>query len=137
MRKNSFVKILNHRGHSTSADFTPREKKKLFAFFGMYGMTKGTLHNRFFRDGFKEWEIKGVELCIKEYCSKAGVEPPDRMEDFFKTCDRKTFVSYMSLQGMSRPTVYKRFDAWLFKVWEVKGIENLIDCLLVGEVNDA
>ncbi len=138
MRKLYFAKILNGRGHSKSSDFSVKEKEKLFSFFEGYGMKRGTVYNRFFRDGFKEWELSGVESCINDYCHSNGIEPPADMRTFFRESERKEmFISYMSKMGMSRPTVRKRFAAWSFKEWELSGVRNLIDRLLAEEVDDA
>lgn len=138
MRKLYFAKILNGRGHSISSDFSVKEKETLFRFMQGYGMKRGTAYNRFFRDGFKEWELAGVDHCITDYCRLNGIEVPEDRRTFFRNADRKEqFVSYMNAMGMSRPTVRKRFLLWSFKEWEKLGINSLVDRLLAEEVDDA
>lgn len=138
MEKSYFIKVLNGRGCSTSSDFTVEEKKKLFTFFSGHGMTKSTAYNRFFRDGFKPWEVMGVEKCIQAYCEENSIPVPDDVRTFFQTCGRKeSFKLFMDRHGMSRPTVSKRFSEWSFKEWELEGVEKLLDRLLAEEVEDA
>lgn len=138
MKKSYFTKILNGRGCSTSSDFSVKEKEMLFSFFENHGMKRGTAYNRFFRDGFKSWELDGVERCIKDCCMSNEIPLPSDMRSFFRNTDRKElFVSYMGNMGMSRPTVYKRFKNFSFKDWEIVGIRTLIDRLLAEEVENA
>lgn len=140
MRKNSFEKILNGIGCSTSIDFTAKEKERLFSFFEKYGMKRGTSYNRFFRDGFSRWEIMGIEGAVREYCDKSEIPFPGNLPDFFRNCEAKeAFKAYMGVLGMSHVTVRKRFNLWSFKEWEIMGVERLIDMLLEEEkeVDDA
>lgn len=138
MRKNNFEKILNSTGCSTSADFTAEEKERLFSFFSEYEMKRSTAYNRFFRDGFKPWEIDGVESCVKDYCAAACIEVPEDVSKFFAGFENKaSFISYINSKGMSRPAAYSKFTAWQFKKWQIVGIRNLIDRLLAEEVDDA
>lgn len=138
MKKSYFTKILNGRGCSTSSDFSVKEKEMLFSFFENHGMKRGTAYNRFFRDGFKGWELDGVEHCIKEYCMSNGMLLPTDIRNFFRNTDRKElFVSYMGSMGMSRPTVYKRFNNFSFKGWEIVGVRTLVDRLIAEEEDNA
>lgn len=138
MKKLYFTKILNGRGCSTSSDFTAKEKEKLFSFFENYGMKRGTAYNRFFRDGFKKWELFGVDYCIKDCCNINGIDAPSDIKTFFGNNEqKKIFVSYMSKVGMSRPTLYKRFRPFSFKDWEIVGVRALIDRLMAEEVDNA
>lgn len=138
MKKSYFTKIFNGRGRSTSSDFSVKEKEMLFSFFENHGMKRSTAYNRFFRDGFKDWELNGVECCIKDFCISNEIPCPSDMRSFFRTTDRKElFVSYIGNMGMSRSTVYKRFKNFSFKDWEIVGIRTLIDRLLAEEVENA
>lgn len=141
MKKLYFTKILNGRGCSTSSDFTVQEKEKLFSFFERFGMKRGTVYNRFFRDGFKPWELTGIESCITDFCILNDMEQPSEIKGFFNSCEPKeSFVLYMAEKDMSRSTVFKKFPVWSFKDWQLLGVEALINRLLEEEgkeVSDA
>lgn len=137
MEKEKFQKILNCRGCSTSSDFTAKEKERLFVFFEKHGMTRGTAYNRFFRDGFKLWEIQGINGCVNDFSERNGLQAIDDLDKFYRNLKTKTqFKEYMKLRGMSKGTVIKYFSPHnTFAEWEKAGVKNLIDLLMEEDKN--
>ena len=130
MAKKKYQKLLECRGCSTSSDFSAQDKEKLSSSMGKFGMKRGTAYNRFFRDGFKPWQIRGITGCITDYCQCNNIPCPDNNALFFNELDKKEqFKAYMKDKGMGRVSVGKRFSLWNFDEWELMGIQVLLDKL--------
>lgn len=98
-------------------------RKKLFRMMGEHGMKQSTCYLRFFRDGFKPWEIKGIEEVIKEFDSSFSGD----LSSFYQELPKKgDFIRIMEDLGMSRGTVIKRFRMFNFKEYELKGINYIL-----------
>lgn len=48
-------------------DLTAEEKKRLYALFTDKGASDAFAYTRFFRDGFAEWELRGIWQCKIDY----------------------------------------------------------------------
>lgn len=125
-----------------SKDFSPEEKKELFDHFEQFGLSAATCRNRLFRDGWREWELKGILGCIIDYgkrseetmplvieAEKLQIDDPIEaiyatIQEFYDTVNRKLdFCEYMYSQGMSTTTACSHFKnpSQLTK-WEVFGM---------------
>lgn len=136
MKKKNFTNLINGRGHSTSADFTPKDKSIIFSTLESYGMNRSTAYNRFFRDGFERWEIEGIENLLKRYCEALGIDNTITClnENFYISLNNKgKFKAFMSDNGMGLNTVIARFTNYNFKKWELKGIEQIINDHFIDE----
>ena len=60
MTKEIVTKMLTPGSSLSSADLSADEKKRLYALMREHGATDGFTYNRFFKEGFSQWEIDGI-----------------------------------------------------------------------------
>lgn len=60
MDKDFITKILTPGSSLRSSDLSAEEKKRLYALMREHGATDGFTYNRFFKEGFSQWEIDGI-----------------------------------------------------------------------------
>ena len=130
MQKEMFDNLLNSRGCATSTAFSAREKDYMYMIMEQHEMSKGTAYNRLFRDGFKEWEILGIEKVMMMYAETNNI--PDSIFDntrkYFDNLERKVdFKNYMNGLGMGVNTVTSHFSECSFKKWEMVGIRQIVE----------
>lgn len=53
--------------HLTCDDLTPTQKKLLDEVMARHGAKWGLTYNRFFRFGFKEWELRGIDQIKRDF----------------------------------------------------------------------
>ena len=138
MKKQIFKNLLKGNTRVTSEAFTAVEKKKIYDVMLEKGMSGSTAYNRFFKDGFDAWEIKGIKSVLKEYISFSGepinIEDESDMRSFYDSLERKApFKQYMQEMGMCATIVIARFKGFNFKPWELEGMECIILNNLVDE----
>lgn len=139
MRSEKFNNILNGNGIATSSDFSADEKRFMFSVMEKYGMSVVTANYRFFRDGFSEWEMKGIRALIEEFVEDEGIniDFEDRIPSFYHSLPRKeTFKDFMEKQGMCRKTAVVRFSQDNFKPWELIGVKQIIESYILNETTD-
>lgn len=130
MRRKVFDNILKSGCAATSSDFTPEDKKTIFAVMSAKGMSDGTAYNRFFRDGFVPWEIRGIEKVITDYVIENDINDGIVSDyvTFYKNLENKSaFKRYMNDLGMGFNTTIFRFSGFNFRQWELEGIERIIN----------
>ena len=117
MKKQIFENLLKGDGCVTSDDLTADEKKRVYDVMQAAGMTDGTTYNRFFRDGFKEWELTGIRQIVYDYAFANGVAvDEDDFGMFYRRLPLKTpFKGHMNALGMSPVTTQNRFNGFNFK----------------------
>jgi len=126
MEKYSFVKNAKGRIIWNSSVIIPEDKKKLYSVMEEYGMCASTAYNRFFRDGFSLWEMKGIEDTIKEF----DVTYMGSLSDYYANLTNKNaFIRFMRSMGMSKGTTLKRFKCNNFKSYEIIGITNITNMI--------
>ena len=138
--------ILDSTKIGVSKDFSPEEKKELFEHFERFSLQTATCRNRFFRDGWHEWELRGVIGCMIDYAKshaeaagfaveveRFGIDDPIEpirtiIQEFYDSIERKSdFCDYMDAVGMSRPTTVSHFNnPSQFAAWEIFGIRRLV-----------
>lgn len=136
MQKRKFENLINSRGSSTSADFQVEEKERIFSVMENYGMSRGTAYNRFFRDGFRPWEVIGVSNLIYGYIKEKelSAELNNDLPRFYELLEKKSeFKEYANTLGMGVNTALTRFSGWTFKEWEIVGIKAIIDNSFITE----
>lgn len=138
--------ILNSTKIGVSKDFSVEEKQELFEHFEQFGLRAATCRNRFFRDGWHEWEHRGVIGCIVDYgkrspdveglsieAEKITLDEPfdsicNLIQSFYDALEKKSdFCDYMDALGMSRGTTVSHFNnPSQFQLWEIFGIRRLL-----------
>lgn len=138
--------IIDSTKIGVSKDFSVEEKQELYEHFERFGLSAATMRNRLFRDGWHDWELKGVLGCIIEYgadhsdveglaieAEKFTVDEPISsihcfLQTFYDSLEKKmTFCEYMEAQGISRGTIVSHFNnPDYFSTWEIFGIRRLL-----------
>lgn len=130
MQKEMFDNLLNSRGCATSTAFSAKEKDYMYMIMEQHEMSRGTAYNRLFRDGFKEWEVLGIEKVMMMYAETNDI-PNSVFNDtkkFFANLETKvTFKNYMNGLGMGINTVTSHFTEGSFKKWEMIGIRQIVE----------
>lgn len=154
MTKQTFEPIF--AGKTLSAkDLTVDEKKNLFALIGKYGIPFSSAYYRFFKLGFREWEIIGVSKLEKEFLltSVCDGEDGNKGYGYMLTLDPnyndskfyelvtslklgKMLCDMMAEKGMtSQKTVRTRFRENNWKRWEWIGLRTIIDKFIASSNN--
>ena len=138
--------IIDSTKIGVSKDFSVEEKQEMFEHFERFGLKSATFRNRLFRDGWHEWELKGVLGCIIDYgkrspdveglafeAEKFTVDEPiaslhSFLQTFYESLDKKmSFCDYMESNGISRGTIVSHFNnPENFQPWEIFGIRRLL-----------
>lgn len=136
MQKQIFENLLNGSGCATSTDFLPEDKKRIFNVMSSKGMSDGTAYNRFFRDGFSPWELKGILQVMTDYVVSNALDSSlinDLPSFYKKLSDKTSFKLYMNSLGMGMNTTICRFNGFNFRQWELDGMKRVIMESLVDE----
>lgn len=129
MQKQIFENLLNGSGCATSSDFLPEDKRTIFNVMSSKGMSDGTAYNRFFRDGFSQWELRGIRQVITDYVKANSLDESllDNLPGFYKSlADKTAFKQYMNGLGLGFNTTIYRFNGFNFRKWEMDGMEQVI-----------
>lgn len=137
MNTNIIERISTPGSPLTVTDMTADEKKRLYTLMEQYGATQGFCWNRFFRDGFAQWELTGIDT-IKEKYLKDLPDADTTTNDFWAYLGdlrrRQAFSDYMRDNGMrSAMTVAKRFAADDWKPFERIGILAILQQFIEKE----
>ena len=137
MKNNIFQKLNTARGHLVAADLSVQEKGRLFGLMAQNGATHAFAYIRFFRDGFSEWELEGIDKILSEFCKEHDIVIPEdsSLYEAMPHGDgiRVALYRMMDQKGMSPNTTRKRFLAKDFKPWERKGIRAIVDEFIKGQ----
>lgn len=132
------LKILNENGHLVSEDLTVDEKQKLNEVMVKNGATRGYSYHRFYKDGYKEWEMAGIDDLKKAFCEELSIDgytnleyDNDRKGSFMEMLLRNRvfgrFADWMAERGMlSHMTVRKRFRLDDWRKFERIGIKKVL-----------
>lgn len=138
MRKDLICKIADGEGCLRSSDMTAEEKETLFAAFGENGMKRMTAYNRFFRDGFRPWELEGLEACVAQYCAATNIPAPEDMARFWSDLSPKEpFKVFMEGRGLSRAVLLKYITIGSLPRWKLKGVRRILEEMAEKEVHHA
>lgn len=130
MKKEMFENLINSRGCATSSLFSAEDKELIYSIMEKNGMCRSTAYNRFFRDGFKEWELLGVNKAIYQFAhqKQMGSSVLNNPKTFFPNLGNKSdFKSFMNSLGMGLNSVSSHFTDWSFKKWEEAGVRQIIE----------
>ena len=143
MNRKKIEKLLLPKKHIDSADMTSDEKQALYEFLGRYGATNSFAYQRLFKEGFDEWELRGVDAIVKDFCSFHELNI-DTGKDFYSRLPLTTipriktmFCRELSKLGMKhRNTISRRFDADNWKEYERIGLRQIINQFLSEHCHD-
>ena len=116
--------------HLQCDDLTPNQKKLLAEVMLRHEMKWGLAYNRFFRFGFKEWELKGIDQIKRDFLSQHQEEIfPPNLDMSQPTSDdmvsgkgvfyrmlgmtigmKKLFMEHMNTLGMGSNSVINKFS---------------------------
>lgn len=140
--------------HLECNDLTPNQKMLLWDVMKAEGASQGFAYDRFFKEGFREWELIGVDAIkaafIEEHQRELWTEPEEdgtvgyaailanygdtleREGGFYDTIGRvtglkKAFTEQMNRMGMGTNQVLQRFTTDNWKPWQRRGIRAIID----------
>lgn len=141
-------KITKPKSHLECSDLTPSQKKLLYEVVASYGAVPGFSYNRFFKEGFREWELLGIERVKRDFLkthydeiySPAEVDAdilpsPDELVTgkgiFYRALGMKqgmktAFADYMNELGMGRNAVLQKFTADDWAEWERIGMTTVM-----------
>ena len=89
-----------------SKDFTAEEKKLVFDHFENFGLTPAPCRNRFFRDGWHQWELDGIIQCLIDYAE----EHPE-VQGFAEECRKKGVPLWFASKNVTSTQV-----GWTFVI---------------------
>ena len=154
--RDKFNHLLDGRTlHFQTSDLSPETKTKLLDYLKPMGFTQSTFYLRFFDKGFDQWEIHGIEQVRRTFAANHKKElltnkadgtvseseekgyaavlmlNMDDNDGSFYTALRHAsligvFQEYMKELGMGRNTVLTRFTAENWKLWELRGLKNIL-----------
>lgn len=156
MNRKDFEKVLVPYGAMAVADLTAEEKRQLYALMVRKGASEAFGYDRFFKEGFAQWEIDGIWQCKIDYLHHLHTDEKLELDikgdnlvhytadgtertfdlkqagDFWRFLGdirkRIHFGDYMSRLGMkSQTTVSKRFAVDDWKEYELTGIRQVTD----------
>lgn len=128
-------KMVEPNAHLACDDLTPNQKKHLWTVMMRHGASQGFAYDRFFKEGFREWELLGIDNVKRDFLKKHEDKLGEADADVgFYDCIGKArlklaFVDYMGSLGMGSNTVLVRFGKNQeedFKNYERIGIRAVI-----------
>ena len=125
------TKVMTPKGIFLSSDLTIDEKKVLYGLMQMYGAGQALAYDRFFKEGFDEWELQGIDAIVQDFCRENGITYQSD-KSLFEMIDgqvglKEPLYQKMEPMGMCRNTVRKRFTQNDWKPWERMGIKKIMD----------
>ena len=155
MKIDIFNNLIKPHKHLKPNDLSPEEKKNLYALMMKHGASYSFGYDRFFKEGFSEWELIGINAIKKDFLKLHDAEIANAVPDDGNNEDRgyaavleleadnkggfwnilgqvrslkSSFREYMSNLGMlSSITVFNRFSKDNWKDWELIGIYAIIE----------
>lgn len=119
-------------------DLVKEQREAFFQKMESFEMPRSTTFGRFFKKGFAQWEIEGVDAVKRKFVEAYSLNfPPDYnfLEDkrnFYEILlafeiPLSDFYDYMKQKGMkSSVTIKCRFALESWKAWEKMGIRKIL-----------
>lgn len=141
-------KLANPKTHLVCDDLTPNQKKLLWEVMARYGALQSFAYDRFFKEGFLAWELKGIDQIKRDFLAEhRGEMFPDGVdadklpseEDmisgagvFYRVLGmtfgmKKVFTEYMNGLGMGSNSVLNKFSTDDWKAYERVGIMAVME----------
>lgn len=135
-------KISSPRTHLNSDDLSPNQKKLLYEVMMRHGASQGFTYDRFFKEGFREWELMGIDEIKARFVEEHSGSFPipyseyEGLMSFYEYLGisrmKLAFIEYMGSLGMGANTVMTRFNASDdgFSDYERIGVRAVVDIFL-------
>ena len=149
---NMIIEKLTQPGaHLNCDDLTPNQKKLLWEIMKRHGASQGFAYDRFFKEGFALWELKGIDTIKRQFLSDRFSELfPDQTTmpealasgaildtvvatngEFYRTLGRtfgmkKVFTDLMGTLGMGSNSVLNKFSTDDWKDYERIGVQAVM-----------
>ncbi len=141
-------KLTEPKTHLECNDLTPNQKKFLWEVMARYGALQYFAYDRFFKEGFHQWELIGVNQIKREFIEahKAELFPKDVDTHLLPTIEemvtgkgvfyrvlgmsfgmKKVFVEHMNSLGMGANSVLNKFSTDDWREYERVGIRSIIE----------
>lgn len=141
-------KITEPKTHLECNDLTPSQKKVLFAVMAKYGALQYFAYDRFFKEGFHEWELKGINQIKRDFIDthRAEIFPDGVDTHLLPTIDemvngkgvfyrvlgmsfglKKVFTEHMNQMGMGSNSVLNKFSTDDWSDYERIGVKACIE----------
>lgn len=139
-------KIMRPGLHLQNKDLTPQQKVKLWEIMKRYGASQGFSYDRYFKEGFRQWELTGTDQMKIDFLQEHALEiwPDDEKDEssfkeianqkgeFYRTIGRvfglkKTFSEYAMALGMGANSVLNHFSSDDWKDYERIGILAIVE----------
>lgn len=144
-------KLTQPGAHLNCDDLTPNQKKLLWEIMKRHGASQGFAYDRFFKEGFALWELKGIDTIKRQFLSDRFSELfPDQTTmpealvsgaildtvvvtngEFYRTLGRtfgmkKVFTDLMGTLGMGSNSVLNKFSTDDWKDYERIGVQAVM-----------
>lgn len=139
MSLNILARLIGQKECIPTGLLSPGQKKFLWEVMARYGATQGFSYRRFFKEGFKTWEIMGIEKVKSEFLGQYPdvaklldqmVGGETRFYEAIRSLGlRKEFLSYMSKLEMGVTQTYMKFrypGESSFRPYERIGLDAII-----------
>ncbi len=139
-------KLLEPGQTLTKTDLSAEEKKKLYEIFISHGATQAWAYDRCFKEGFREWEIIGIDRLKKNFLVEHKTElwPGEDIDDsfleeilknkgkFYRVIGmsfglKKVLLNKMKKLGMGANSIIKKFSSDEWRVYECEGICAILE----------
>ncbi len=134
-------KLTQPSAHLNRDDLSANQKKLLWETMMRHGASQGFAYDRFFKEGFQQWELQGIADIKRRFLNEhltelfpdgdATQEAIDSIcqndGEFYRTLGRvfglkKVFTDYMGTLGMGSNSVLNKFSVDDWKDYERIGI---------------
>lgn len=145
--KDGFLNKISEGGHLDCKDLLPDQKLVLWEVMIRHGATQAWAYDRFFKEGFRKWELIGINKIKDDFINEHKAELWHNYADaeiaiqiqntykkgeFYMTLSRaqglkKILREEMNALGMGGNSVLNKFSTDSWKEYELKGVYSLID----------
>lgn len=129
-----FEKIYNPKTVLSPDDLSATEKKRLYDLLMSYGASLSFAYERFFKEGFEQWELTGIDTIKLEFLDSHNLsinssEPGAFYELLGNHRGLKAELRdrMQSLGMKSELTIIRRFTADNWRPYELRGIKAIIE----------
>ena len=138
----NFKKIFVDKGVLNPDDLSAAQKQSLYDLMESYGASRSFTYDRFFKEGFEQWELTGVNAIKKEFANVQNLpfDPTDVTPGaFYKMLGEQrglkaTLREVMKAAGMkSEVTIIARFTTDNWKPFELMGVRTIIEEFCRGQ----
>ena len=141
-------KLQQPKTHLECNDLTPNQKKLLWEVMGRHEALQYFAYDRFFKEGFHQWELMGINRIKREFIEahKTEIFPEGVDTHLLPTVDemitgkgvfyrvlgmsfgmKKQFMEYMNSLGMGNNSVVSKFTTDDWRDYERIGVMTIME----------